>query len=52
MLQIPPREKLPKPKLVSDIEERAKRVLSDYFHEDKNIREITDMSLQWKRQME
>ena len=51
-LEIHPREKLPKPNLTSDIEERAKRVLKDYCHEDKNIREITDMSMQWKRQME
>ena len=46
------REKLPKLKLTSDIEERAKRALNDYCHEDKNISEITDMSIQWKRQIE
>ena len=52
MLQIPPKEKLPKLKLTSDIEERAKSVLNDYCLEDKNIRETTDMSMQWKRQIE
>ena len=38
VLEMCPREKLPKLKLTSDIEESAKRILDEYLLEDKNIR--------------
>ena len=37
VLEMCPREKLPKLKLASDIEESAKRILDEYLLEDKNI---------------
>ena len=37
-----PREKLPKFKLTSDIEESANRILNEYLHVVENISEITD----------
>ena len=37
-----PRQKLPKLKLTSDIEESANRILNEYLHGDENIPEITD----------
>ena len=46
MLEMHPREKLPKLKLTSDIKESANRILDDYHHGDENIPEITDRSMQ------
>ena len=37
VLEMCPREKLPKLKLTSDIEESAERILDEYLLEDKNI---------------
>ena len=37
-----PRQKVPKLKLTSDIEESANRILNEYLHGDENIPEITD----------
>ena len=42
MLEMHPREKLPKSKLTSDIEESANRILKEYLHGDENIPEVTD----------
>ena len=42
ILEMHPREKLPKLKLTPDIEESANRILDEYLHGDENIPEITD----------
>ena len=42
MLEMHPREKLPKLKLTTDIEENANRILDEYLHGDENISEITN----------
>ena len=42
MLEMHPREKLPKLKLTTDIEENANRILDEYLHGDESILEITD----------
>ena len=42
MLEMHPREMLPKLKLTPDIEESANRILDEYLHGDENIPEITD----------
>ena len=42
MLELHPREKLPKLKLTPDIAESANRILDEYLHGDENIPEITD----------
>ena len=42
VLEMHAREKLPKPKLASDIEESANRILNEHLHGDENIPEITD----------
>ena len=42
ILEMHPREKLPKLKLTSDIEERANRILDEYLYGDENIPKITD----------
>ena len=42
MLETHPREKLPKLKLIPDIEESVNRILDDYLHGDENILKITD----------
>ena len=42
MSEMHPREKLPKLKLTSDIEESANRILNEYLHGDENIPEIAD----------
>ena len=42
MLEMHPREKLPKFKLTPDIYESVNRILDEYLHEDENIPEITD----------
>ena len=40
MLEMHPREKLPKLKLTPDFEENANRILDEYLHGDENIPEI------------
>ena len=42
MLEMHPREKLPKLKLTPDVEESTNRILDEYLHGDENIPEITD----------
>ena len=42
MLKMQPREKLPKLKLTSDVEESANRIIGKYLHGDQNLPEITD----------
>ena len=42
MLEIYPGEKLPKLKLVPDIEESANRIVDTYLQGDENITEIAD----------
>ena len=42
MLKLHPRQKLPKLKLIPDIEESANSILDEYLHGDENIPEITD----------
>ena len=42
MLEIYPREKLPKLKLIPDIEESANRIVDTYLQGDENIPEIAD----------
>ena len=42
MLEMHPRERLPKLKLTPDIEESTNRMLDEYLHEDENVPEITD----------
>ena len=42
MLEMHPRDKLPKLKLTPDFEENANRILDEYLHGDENISEITN----------
>ena len=42
MLEMHPKEKLPKLKLTPDIEENVNRILDEYPHGDESILEITD----------
>ena len=42
MLKLHPRQKLPKLKLIPDIEESTNSILDEYLHGDENIPEITD----------
>ena len=42
MLEMHPREKLPKLKMSPNIEENANRILDEYFHRNENIPEIIE----------
>ena len=56
MLEMNPRENLPKVKLISDIEESTNRILNEmriwYFIEMKISLKLQTRSMQWERQLE
>ena len=52
MLEMHPREKLPKLKLTPDIEESANRILDDYLHGNEISLKLQTRSTQWERHLQ
>ena len=52
MLEMHPREKLPKRKLTPDTEESANRIITSIFMEIKISLKLQTRSMQWERQLQ